>query len=186
LRSSHVGGVKQFASAGDEFLCYAEQGKIEDYLTLYNNLKELVVSEGPFDGLIAFSEGAAVAASLIVDRIRSAASMQPSPFHFKCAIFFCGANPVEAEAVKRGEIIYLNGGKHGRIIDIPTAHIWTRDDNVHPGFGESLSGLCEESVMEEYIHALGHTIPGAQSGDGVFETVRVIRRTLERAAEFSL
>jgi hypothetical protein len=36
-------------------------------------------------------------------------------------------------------------------------------------------------TKEEFIHDLGHTIPGAQSGEGVPETVCVIRRTIDRA-----
>lgn len=132
---------------------------------------------------MAFSEGAAAAASLIVDHIRHINTQQSSPFGFKCAIFFCAAPPIDAEAVRHGELVYLSHERNGNIIDIPTAHVWARVDNVHSGFGQSLSAICKEDVKEEYVHDLGHTIPGAQSGTGVFESVRAIRRTLERAME---
>lgn len=132
---------------------------------------------------MAFSEGAAAAASLIIDYGRRTAAHEPSPFSFRCAIFFCAANPIDPDAIKKGELVILNQARDGRIINIPTAHIWTRDDNVHPGFGQALMDICNVGLREEYIHDFGHIIPGAQSDAGVFETVRAIRRTLERAME---
>jgi len=47
-------------------------------------LEEFIEDEGPFDGVIAFSNGAAVAASYLLQD-----SKRPSPQHpFKCAVFF--------------------------------------------------------------------------------------------------
>jgi predicted esterase len=176
-------GVRDFAGPNDEFHCYAKEGDVEGCGALYHNLKTLVSEEGMFDGVIGFSEGAAVAASLIVDHIRRTTAQESTPFAFKLAIFFCAANPVDADAVQRGSIELLDPGREGEVIAIPTAHIWARNDDVHPGFGQRLSALCSASTKEEYVHDLGHTIPGAQSGEGVSETTRVIRRTVERALE---
>jgi predicted esterase len=141
----------------------------------------MIADEGPFDAVMGFSEGAAVAASLMVDHVRRTSAGQASPFAFKCAIFFCAANPVDAEAVQQGSIEMLDPTVTGQIIAIPTAHIWAPNDDVHSGFGQTLSALCADTYKEEYVHGLGHAIPGAQSADGVFESTRVIRRTIERA-----
>jgi hypothetical protein len=174
-------GVEAIASPGDEFLRFAEEGDIPGYQTVYRHLEELVAAEGPFDAVMAFSEGAAVASSLIVDCIRSSSIGKASPFDFKCAIFFCAGNPIDINAMHRNELVYLDCEKDGALISIPTAHIWAREDNVHRGFGRRLSKVCHVDTKEEFIHDLGHTIPGAQSGEGVPETVCVIRRTIDRA-----
>lgn len=53
-------------------------------------------------------EGAAVAASLKVDHARNTGTHYPSPFDFKCAIFFSAANTVDAAAVQRGVLRMLD------------------------------------------------------------------------------
>ena len=164
-------------------MTFAEENDTDAYLTLYDDLKAFVSTEGPFDAVMAFSGGAAVAASLIVNYIRSTSAQEPSPFNFKCAVFFCAANPVDIAAIQSGSLRKLDATVDGRLINIPTAHVWTPDDDVHPGFGKILGQLCAVDIKEEYIHQLGHTIPGAQSDEGVPETIRAIRRTIERAAE---
>lgn len=159
---------------------------MEGYLQAYWDLKEFVSNEGPFDGIMAFSEGAAAAAALIVDYARRKSAHEQSPFGFKFGIFFCSANPVDPDAIKGSELVFMTQERDGTVIEIPTAHLWTRDDNVHPGFGQGLRRICRQDVMEEFVHDLGHNIPGAQSDAGVFETVRAIRRTIERAVELDL
>jgi hypothetical protein len=69
-------------------------------------------------------------------------------------------------------------------IQTPTAHIWDPTDTVHPGFGDGLRALCVETASEQYIHGLGHVVPGIRSDEGVKEVVRVIRRTIEKARSF--
>ncbi|CAG8952792.1 hypothetical protein HYFRA_00009038 [Hymenoscyphus fraxineus] len=183
VASAPAPGVQDLASSKDEFLRFAEENDVDGYLTLYNDLKILVEDEGPFDAVMAFSEGAAVAASLIVDHIRCTSAGEFSPFGFKCAIFLCSANPLDASEIQKGKLRLLSSDIDGRLIQIPTAHIWTPEDDVHPGFGMTLTKLCASDLMENHVHDLGHTIPGAQSDKGVPEAVRAIRRTLERAME---
>ncbi|KAN0081814.1 Serine hydrolase FSH [Elaphomyces granulatus] len=58
-------------------------------------LEEFIEDEGPFDGVIAFSNGAAVAASYLLQD-----SKRPSPQHpFKCAVFFCASLPFDLDSI---------------------------------------------------------------------------------------
>jgi hypothetical protein len=173
--------VKELVSNNNDFFRYAEDNDLSTALELYANIEDLIGSEGPFDGLIAFSEGAGVGASLLAYQEKMVAAGQSSPFTFTCGIFFSAAPPVDVQGMQRGELRHLSGAEDGRCIKVPTAHVWDPDDAVHPGFGEVLRGLCFEEAAEEYVHGLGHVVPGTQSEEGVKETVRVLRRTIERA-----
>lgn len=57
-----------------------------------DDLEEYVKSEGPFDGVLAFSQGAALAAMLI------ARDTFPAPFAF--AVFICGGPPFSEKEIK--------------------------------------------------------------------------------------
>lgn len=168
-------------SSGEEFLRFAKDDDVDSAMQLYNDLSSFIESEGPFDGVMAFSEGAGVAASLLAYQERLMAAQKSSPFRFKFGIFFCGAGAFDAESLQQGILRELDPSVDGRVITMPTAHIWTRHDQVHPGFGQKLRALCADGVAEEYLHDFGHSVPGAQGEEGVVEATRVIRRTIERA-----
>jgi len=57
-------------------------------------LEEFIEDEGPFDGVIGFSNGAAVAATYLLQDAK-----RPSPQHpFKCAVFFCASLPFDLDS----------------------------------------------------------------------------------------
>jgi hypothetical protein len=51
------------ASPNDEFFAYADFNDLASCLTALNQLDAYIAAEGPFDGLIAFSQGATIAAT---------------------------------------------------------------------------------------------------------------------------
>jgi hypothetical protein len=162
---------------GGEYLRWAEDRDLDTALELYNHLEDFVRSDGPFQGVIGFSEGAGVGASLLAyQEARSAAGLE-SPFAFSCGVFFCGAPPVDIAAMRKGILQPVRGRGS---IKTPIAHIWDPNDTVHPGFGDGLRALCDDTASEQYIHGLGHVVPGIRSNEGVREIVRAIRRTIER------
>ncbi|KAF1951064.1 hypothetical protein CC80DRAFT_425430, partial [Byssothecium circinans] len=150
---------------------------------LYADLVSMIKIEAPFNGVIGFSEGAAVALSLLSMHERLLRDQGSSPFHFKCGIFFCAGAAFDATLLHDGVLRKLDLASGDRAVTFPTAHIWARKDDVHPGFGEVSRVICSTSSVEEYVHELGHTVPGARSDDGVVEAVRAIRRTIERARD---
>ncbi|KAH9905926.1 hypothetical protein F4778DRAFT_684058 [Xylariomycetidae sp. FL2044] len=140
---------------------------------LYQGLVEFIVSEGPFDGLMAFSEGASVAAQLLIEDARHRFG------HFRCAILFSAPLPSDAELVSRG--IIVEAATAGILVDIPTAHIWSEKGDIYPGAGRELALRCNPDLKEEFVHDLGHEIPGFRNDEGFAQTVRAIERTIEQA-----
>jgi predicted esterase len=156
---------------------------VDSVIKLYDDLSAFIASEGPFDGIMGFSEGAGVAASLLAAQEKSRATQGESKFQFKCGIFFCGAEAFDAPSLQSGKLRKLESSTDGQIITLPTAHIWAKEDTLHPKFGQSLRKVCMDAVAEEFLHDLGHAIPGAQSRSGVLEATRAIGRTIERAEQ---
>lgn len=174
-------GVKELISDGNNFFRYARDNDLDEALKLYKSMELFVEMEGPFDGIIGFSEGAGVGASLLAHQERMELEELSTPFAFKCGIFFSAAPPVDVDAMQKGDLQQLSAVKDGCCIKTPTAHIWDPNDSVHPGFGGALHTICLESNVEVYLHGLGHIVPGTKSEEGVKETVRAIRRTIERS-----
>ncbi|KAJ4288368.1 hypothetical protein N0V90_011602 [Kalmusia sp. IMI 367209] len=179
-------GVKELSTAHEEYFRYVvEEDAITHLLSVEADLSAFVHSEGPFDGILGFSEGALLAASLIIDQVKN----PNSPFAFKCGIFFSAIGTVDYLALRKGELRALDPSVAGKVITIPTAHIWDPHDDFDPGMGDEFLGiggpiraLCEDNTAEEFKHELKHEIPGSSGTVGVSESVRAISRTLERAA----
>lgn len=125
-------------------------------------LESYIASDGPFDGIVAFSQGASLAAALLVDESR----LQRSGL--RCAIFLCGRLPfVDA------------GASHSHTtIEIATAHIWGAKDEMEPGQGLALRELCRPERRREHVHGGGHEVPGARDKEDLTESANAIRRML--------
>lgn len=168
--------TKQLGTESNEgdFFRFARTDKRE-VESFVQQLIQYVKVRGPFDGVVGFSEGGAAAAgALIEDAV--------NPFgHFKCGIFFCAAVPLKLDLAKTGQFQSLSAAVDGVVIKVPTAHIWSNEGESHPGMGKDLALLCEPSLRSEYVHRLGHDVPGARSDDFLSGTVRVIERTIEMA-----
>lgn len=122
----------------------AESSRACDFLQQYVEQHD----GDPFDGILGFSEGASVAASLI---LRQCAEKRTSPFKF--AIFICAIPPFRSD----GNGIML-ADETGERINIPTAHIVGSRD---PGYQGSrvLYNLCRHSCASIFDHCGAHTIP---------------------------
>ena len=105
---------------------------------------------GPFDGLLGFSEGAMVAAYILMEQERT---LTQHPF--KCAIFFSGVPP--ARGGNAGP--YL-ADECGQLIKSPTVHFFgARDPGKHASV--ALANLCTSDNAVIYDHGHGHEIPRA-------------------------
>lgn len=171
-------------SAGDEFFQYAEETSAESCLKAIDDLEDYVRSDGPFEGVMAFSQGAGLAATLMIRKYKKDPIGQRLSPLFKCAIFFCGAVPEDPCVVAQGNVRRLMRAEDdGEVIEIPTAHIWGKNDQLYPNFGPVLSGLCKKSVRAHLLHEGGHEVPGPKYPDALKDAVRCIERTIKRALE---
>lgn len=170
--------------SGGISLAYSPNGMDTDADTarrLYRELQAFICAHGPFDGLMGFSEGATVAASLMAeDRRRGFAG-------FKCAILFCATDmccmaDLELDIPK---ITHFGSETDFVVVDVPTAHIWSNSDAfVDSAMPKRVASLCNKNTREVYIHDLGHDVPGSLSERHVNEVVRIIERVIEKAKDF--
>jgi len=132
----------------------------------------VVEDEGPFDGIIGFSQGAAIAASIIIHHAQTH-PLEPQYSLFKCAIFLCGGLPPNYEGTR-----LLSPELDGQVIKIPTAHIMGKKDNLLPD-SLALHGLCDKSTSALYHHGQGHEIP--RDTKTTTAMAAIIKSTIDRA-----
>ena len=74
------------------YLCYYDMPLGSKVRAAQEYIMEVVEDEGPFDGILGFSQGAALAASILLERERSN-QQNPDSSIFKFAIFICATRP---------------------------------------------------------------------------------------------
>ncbi|KAL5339616.1 serine hydrolase FSH [Aspergillus crustosus] len=148
----------------------------------------LIARDGPFDAVLGFSQGAALAFSLLQHHAQNKALSADAEPLFKAAVFICAGAPYELSGEKmlnlleKSEAETLNGNGNGKgkgyVVDIPTAHIVGSQDAIYAQ-GVKLYGLCDPDKAELYDHGGRHMIPfDAERNDAM---VAIIERVIERA-----
>ncbi|KFY90568.1 hypothetical protein V500_05128 [Pseudogymnoascus sp. VKM F-4518 (FW-2643)] len=74
------------------FSCYYSKPTTQQLQAAFKLIAETILLDGPFDGLIGFSQGAALGASLLLHLAKTAPSAMPP---FKLAIFICASLPFD-------------------------------------------------------------------------------------------
>ncbi|KAJ5375607.1 Serine hydrolase FSH [Penicillium concentricum] len=177
----------------DEFYGYMPDviSEASQCRNLLAGLVDYVHSNGPFDGVMGFSEGGIMASMLLIEDARH-------PFAgFKCGIFFSAALPLDPDVVRTEVLRCIDPEIDGVVLHIPTALIveenlvrlrgrsplaalWSQEDSQ-----EALVRICDERFREVVRHDLGHQVPGSKSMEGFLETLQAIERTIERAGDLS-
>ncbi|KAI0856788.1 serine hydrolase FSH [Xylaria cubensis] len=167
------------AAISDEYFGYVGN-TISEYEDLYHDLLDIIDDQGPFDGLMGFSEGGAVAAWMLIEN-----SKYPLTFgHLKCAIFFSAAVPFDPDVVRTRIVKLVDPAIEGEMIKVPTAHIWSGENDINARAAMSLTSLCDAKLRETFLHSLGHSVPGSKSdSEALAGTLRIIERTIERAKD---
>lgn len=118
-----------------------------------------------------------MAATLLMQPQRGQSQKAP----FRCAVFFSAGIPINLNALKRGELKSIDANEEKALIQVPTAHIWGRNDQEYPDFGPMLSRMCDKNLKSVFIHEGGHEIPGARVTADMLGAVTVIRRAIAMA-----
>ena len=161
----------------DAYFGYFDPSEPLTFYKALDDLETFITTEGPFHGVLAYSHGAQLAASLMARMHRETPSRQP----FKCAVFLSGGIPYATSKFPDGKLRHLDPAKDGVVIEIPTANIWGSNDALYPGTSEILSELCRSEWNATFRHEEGHGIPGAKARVALIGSVRAIRRTVDRA-----
>lgn len=114
-------------------------------------LSHLLETEGPFDGVLGFSEGSSLAATLLVDHLKKSRAAGKDSM-LKLGIFWGGLPPL----TKDGKRWYLPR-TDGQMFDLPTIHIIGAMDPFLAA-GMLLYNLCDPNTAILFDHGKGHQI----------------------------
>ncbi|KAL8724485.1 MAG: hypothetical protein Q9166_007919 [cf. Caloplaca sp. 2 TL-2023] len=173
-------GVVGLVADTTKTFTYIDKESPENALEVLADLRTQIASEGPYDGVLAFSEGAALAAMALIQGTTHSPNEVP---HFRVAIFFSGGIPACPAALECGEARLLDPAVDGIKISIPTAHIWGKNDMEYPNFGPVLRELCDQKEQSVFVHDGGHEIPSGANSPGLIGAVKCIKRVLTKAEE---
>lgn len=170
--STHLEIAHLFPSQ-DQYYSYVVSEAHIDTFSLLHDLQEHVSSNGPFDALMGFSQGAILAATFLAQRYH----VTPTSFSpdIKFAVFFCGG---EARGLRDGVAARLSVGLDGAVIDIPTVHIIGKKDTEYVA-GIELSQLCKQEQREVLEFDGGHEVPMGRKV--VSEMTAAVERVIDRA-----
>lgn len=115
-------------------------------------LFDIMEREGPFEGIIGYSEGATVAGTLLLAEQRRLEKLGREPM-IKCAIFFAGWPPLDPTT-----FAMVLSDESDLMINIHTCHII---GSLDPYVGGSLAlyNACEPDTAYLFDHGKGHTLP---------------------------
>ncbi|KAL9608150.1 MAG: hypothetical protein Q9167_007002 [Letrouitia subvulpina] len=171
--------IQSLFSTDEEFFSYFDESSVHSCQKALADLETYIQTEGPFDAVLAFSQGAALATTLMVKKWREDPGAQRSDPVFRCGIFFSGGVPCDPDALLlRGQIRTLDFDSDGVAIPVLTACIWGKDDLPFP---PRLCALCDPRGRTVFVHEGGHEVPGSKDMGAVNTTVHTIRRTVAKA-----
>ncbi|KAI9148332.1 Esterase citA [Paramyrothecium foliicola] len=173
--------LKSMLTGHDQGFSYFREDDPASALACLLDLDAYVDAEGPFDGIMAFSQSVSLAGTWLVYRQRR---RLPS---VRCCIFLSGgAMALDPDLLLEGYMVPLPIGKMGQVVTIPTAHIYGALD-PHGAAAKEFSALCRAEVRSVYVHPGLHEVPGSGSGSSTKEivnlTVNAIRRVISLAAQ---
>ncbi|KJZ74780.1 hypothetical protein HIM_05897 [Hirsutella minnesotensis 3608] len=127
-------------------------------LKFLDHMFETLDGDPDIQGIIGFSEGAAAAASLILEEKRRY-DTAGIPRQIKCGVFFSGWPPL---ALGENDLALALADTTEDRIDVPTCHVIGSDDPYLDG-AMALYNVCEEDSAILFDHGTGHFIPRDQS-----------------------
>ncbi|KAK5807309.1 hypothetical protein VI817_001567 [Penicillium citrinum] len=136
----------------------------------FEHIQNETAQKGPFDAVMGFSQGAALAAAFL---IHHAKTNPTSPPPWRVAVFLCGGIPWESSGLE-----YVIPKPDEFPIRIPTAHIVGKLDPLYPE-SMKLYALCEPANAAFYDHGSKHMVPFDQKNTTAM--VKTIEDTIAKA-----
>ncbi|PVH95530.1 hypothetical protein DM02DRAFT_690002 [Periconia macrospinosa] len=172
--------LENLSDPSETHYAYYDLALPESYVTAVDHLKAYIAAEGPFDGVIAYSQGAGVASMLLV-REKYMNPSEPPPF--KVAILFSPISVYDPVAyIEKQEVRVLNDvGDGPPAIDIPTVIIYGETDRMKDEC-QGFKAICDPKAVWEFVHEGGHEVPGMGIKNAIPETVKFARRGITTAS----
>ncbi|CAG8232423.1 unnamed protein product [Penicillium salamii] len=164
--------IKDLVPSTDQGFSYFDPESASASLRAVEDLESFIAREGPYDGVLAFSQGMMLVCTLLMRNVE-----QKKPLPFKCAIFFSPRMaPLDYADLCCGIFTEINASQISQKIGIPAAMVWgSMDPNANKAI--ELQDLFQREILSTYVHDGGHEIPGYALKKGLLDTVNVIRRT---------
>ncbi|EEH41413.2 hypothetical protein PAAG_02976 [Paracoccidioides lutzii Pb01] len=137
---------------------------------------QIMDKEGDIEGVVGYSEGALIGASLILEEQRRYEELG-RPVGIKCAVFLSGWPPFDP---KTGKLLLSDGGSE--LIKIHTCHVLGANDPFIDGC-MALYNICDPDTANIFDHGHGHTVPQGDKIQG--ELAEVIREMVAEAQQES-
>lgn len=145
-------------------------------------IRNFIQEEGPFHGVIGTSQGATVAAMVLLDDLDKSSrwrkdedndSISSSSSMFECGVFFVGFPPISLD--KSGYVLSDESPPNTKIT-IPTCHVVGEEDIWHFG-ALALINVCDPNSTTVVTHKKGHVVPHTvEAMVGVAKFIREISR----------
>lgn len=144
---------------GSRQLCYSYfDGSGESALKAVQALGDYVEEYGPFDCVLGFSLGAAIAATLLLRPDGDVARSR-----IRSVVFICATLPCDWDDLTRHHLRLIQAGEARESIRVPSVHSWSSEDPEYPGQSEQLFQMCKEDGRVKVLHSAGHSIPSRGS-----------------------
>ncbi|RYP68511.1 hypothetical protein DL770_008431 [Monosporascus sp. CRB-9-2] len=174
-------GVKGMLAGNETGYNYFDEHSPASALQALYDLDSYVELNGPYDGIIAFSQSVGLVGTWLVYRQRR---NLPG---VRCAVFLSGGSTaLDPDVLSEGAMVPLSAAnvKPSEILELPTAHIYGALD-PHALAAQEFSALCSDQFRSVFIHPGGHEVPGSGSGssskDVLNQAVNVVRRVITLA-----
>ncbi|KAJ5825487.1 serine hydrolase FSH [Penicillium riverlandense] len=138
-----------------------------------------IIDEDPsIDGLFGYSEGATLAATLVLEE-RRRAEEEGRPRRIKYAVFLAGWPPARLNP-STNSVECVLADECLDVIDVPTCHIiGSNDPYIHGAM--ALYSVCDADTSVLFDHGKGHTVPrDAQTIEELAEVIVSVRREGEK------
>ncbi|PCH07306.1 Serine hydrolase FSH [Penicillium occitanis (nom. inval.)] len=166
--------------AGDfGYFGYFKPDDCNSFHKALDDLELFIQKEGPFDGVIGFSQGATLASALLFRHLGPSTggeldahrTPKADELPFKCAVFLSGYSPLDWTCMHAQQM-------QGSTISIPTAHIWGVNERGDFGGPQELQELCDSQAAYFHEHSGGHEVPGAKNRKDLIQSANAIKRML--------
>lgn len=130
-------------------------------------LYEVMETEGPFDGVVGYSEGATIAGTLLIHEAMREMDEGRQPM-LKCALFFGGWPPItptldglvladESDLMIEVATCHISKSARSRGAYILIDLVGSQDPYLHGNL--ALYNVCNPDTAHIFDHAKGHTLP---------------------------
>lgn len=147
----------QAMAAEDTMRQLTQSGRSHSTASVQKAISELLqtLEDDPeIEGVLGYSEGATVAATLVLEE-RRLSEEEGRPRRIKCAIFLAGWPPLR---MGKDGVDLILADECEDLIDIPTCHIVGCLDPYVQG-SLALYNVCDEDTAELFDHGKGHIVP---------------------------